>query len=199
MNRIVNILYRIIYVEFLLRMIMKKLGSKNMIFRPLKFTPRYLTIGNNCYIFKNSRIEGISNYEGVNYQPEIILGNNVSIQQNLHLTCANRIVLSDFVAIGANVTITDIEHPYENINVPIEKSVLKVKEVFIGRETKIYNNAVILPGTILGIHSVVGANSIVSGEYPDYCIIVGVPARIVKRYCTTRGAWLKTNANGVFI
>ena len=60
----------------------------------------------------------------------------------------------------------------------------------IGEDCKIYNNAVILPGVTIGNHSVVGANSLViEGVYPDFSIIVGSPAKIVRRYINDK--WQK--------
>lgn len=43
-------------------------------------------------------------------------------------------------------------------------------------------NSVILPGAILEKHCVVGANSVVSGVFDDYSVIVGTPAKVVKKY-----------------
>ena len=69
----------------------------------------------------------------------------------------------------------------------------------IEENCKIYNNVVILPNTKLGKHTTVGANSVVSGIFPDYCVIVGAPAKIVKRYCFEEQKWKKTDNNGNFI
>lgn len=60
-------------------------------------------------------------------------------------------------------------------------------------------SAVIQAGTILGKQCIVGANAVVRGHFPPYCVIVGVPARIVKRYDEKSGAWKKTNSKGEFI
>ena len=51
-------------------------------------------------------------------------------------------------------------------------------------------NSVILPGTILGKHCVVGANSVVSGVFDDYSVIVGSPARVVKKYNKETREWI---------
>ena len=45
----------------------------------------------------------------------------------------------------------------------------------------------------------IGANSVVSGIFPDYCVIVGAPAKIVKRYCFEQQKWRKTDNKGNFI
>jgi acetyltransferase-like isoleucine patch superfamily enzyme len=68
--------------------------------------------------------------------------------------------------------------------------------VIIGEGCKIYNNTVILPGVELGKHCVVGANSVVlEGVYPDFCIIVGSPAKIIKQYCFISNNWIKNGVN----
>ena len=51
--------------------------------------------------------------------------------------------------------------------------------------------ACIQAGTVLGKQCVVGANAVVRGTYPDYCVIVGVPARVIKKYNPETGKWEK--------
>ena len=163
--------------------------------KALIITPRYVWLKECVHISYNSRIEGVAEYAGKTYNPQIILEKGVSIQQNLHLTCAERIVIGPDTAIGANVTVTDIHHPYTDITKPIDAQPIEVHPVEIGAECKIYNNAVILPGTKIGRHVTVGANSVVSGVIPDYCVVVGAPARIVKQYDAATGQWLKKDDN----
>ncbi len=181
------------------RLFLKKCGKGNIIIKPLFITLDTIILHNSISIWANARIEGIKCYEGMNFNPEIILHNHVSIQQNIHLTCATRVEIGEFTAIAANVTITDIHHPYTDISCPIEKQPIETQAVFIGAECKIYNNAVILHGTHIGKHCTVGANSVVEGIFPDYCIIVGSPARVVKRYSFEKQDWLKTDYKGNFI
>lgn len=165
------------------RLFFKKYGKGSRIENAYFLTPEYIEIGNNVLICERARIEGVSNYEGFEFNPLIIFEDNVSIQQNIHLTCANSIIIKKHTAIAANVTITDIIHPYEDILVPIEKQPIICKKVEIGEECKIYNNAVILPGVILGKHCVVGANSVVKeGIYPDFSVLAGSPAKIIRQY-----------------
>ena len=162
-------------------------------------TPKYISLGKRCYIGYNVRIEGVSRYNNNYYTPQIIIGDCVSIQQNIHLTCANKVVIKDNTAIAANVTITDIDHPYIDINIPIERQDIIVKEVVIGEDCKIYNGAVILQNVHIGKHCVIGANSVVTKDIPDYCIATGVPAKIIKRYDFELKEWRRTNPDGSFI
>lgn len=54
--------------------------------------------------------------------------------------------------------------------------------IYIGSGTWVGLNAVILPGTVVGKGCVIAANCVVKGEFPDYCVIAGVPGKIIKIY-----------------
>ncbi len=177
----------------------QKIGKHCIILKPIFITPESIEIGDNVYIGWQARIEGVKQYQTKQFTPKIIFNNGVTIQQNLHLTCAEFIEIGKNTAIAANVSITDIHHPYDDIHVPIEQQNITTKPVYIGENCKIYNNVIIMQGTKIGKHCTIGANSIVSGHFEDYCVIVGAPAKIIKRYSFEKQAWLKTDAKGNFI
>jgi acetyltransferase-like isoleucine patch superfamily enzyme len=156
-------------------------------------------IGKNVSIRNYARIEAVTIYGDQLYNPKIIFEDNVSIEQSLHLTSAENIVIGKNTAIAANVTITDIHHSYDDIDIPIERQKLRVVPVKIGDDCKIYNNAVILQGTTMGKHVTVAANSVVTKDIPDYCVVAGIPAKIIKRYNFERKQWEKTNSQGEFL
>ena len=156
-------------------------------------------MGDHVSIGWRARIEGVKQYQSEKFSPKIILNDGVTIQQNIHLTCAESVEIGKNTAIAANVSITDIHHPYDDIHIPIEHQNIKTNPVVIGEDCKIYNNAVIMMGTKIGKHCTIGANSVVSGVFEDYSIIVGAPAKTVKRYSFEKQAWLKTDAKGNFI
>lgn len=161
------------------------------IINPIYLTPKYIELGENVLIWYHARIEGVRRYNNTTYSPRIVIHDNVRIQQRLHLTCANHIIIGENTAIAANVTITDIHHPYDNINIPIEKQDLVVKSVVIGKDCKINNNVVILPGVHIGQHVTIGANSVVTHDIPDFSVAVGNPARVIKRFDMVSKQWLK--------
>ena len=161
--------------------------------------PQYVLLGRYVRIGANARIEGISKWNNTKFQPMISIGEHSAIQQDVHITCAKRIEIGKYTAIAARVTITDIDHPYKDITLPIDKQDIDVKEVIIGDECKIYNGAVILPGVHIGKHCVVGANSVVNINVPDYSVVVGMPAKIIKRYDFDKQEWRKTDKSGLFI
>ena len=166
-----------------------------VVINAIKFSTRHIYLGRNVIIANAARVEAVTQYNSRTYTPSIFIGENVTIEQNLHLTCANRIVIGSNTAIAANVTITDIEHPYTDVNIPIDRHDLVVKEVVIGDDSKIYNNAVVLPGVHIGKHCVVGANSVVVRDVPDFSVVAGAPARIVKQYNQVIDAWVVMEVN----
>jgi len=161
-----------------------------VVIRPIIYSVRYISLGRNVFIRNGARVQAVTCHNNRSYTPLISIGADVNIEQNLHLTCANKIVIEKNTAIAANVTITDIDHPYTDVNISVERHNLVVKEVVIGENSKIYNNAVILPGVHIGKHCVVGANSVVTKDVPDFCVVVGAPARIVKQYNCALKAWV---------
>jgi len=62
--------------------------------------------------------------------------------------------------------------------------------VRIGAGSWIGHGAVVLPGATIGRHVAIGANSVVTGDIPDFCVAVGSPARIIRRYVDGEG-WVK--------
>ena len=150
-------------------------------------------IGKRVRIFPNSRIECLSE------DAKIIIHDNVSIGHNLHLTAFSTLEISKNCTISSNVLITDNQHTYLEIGDHIMNQKSIIKKTFIGKNCFIGTGAVIDAGTILGKQCIVGANSVVSGLYPDYCVIVGAPGRIVKRYDTNTKEWKKTKTNSDFI
>ena len=192
--------YSKLYTLFFIKPFLKKAGNNVRIFKPILITSKYIEIGDNVFIRNGARLQAVYGYNSSNFKPVIFIGDNVSIEQNIHLTCANSIIIGNNTSIASNVTITDIDHPYKDINISPEKQMIDVKSVEIGPDCKIYNNVVILPGAKIGKHCIIGANSVVSGKvYSDYSIIVGSPAKVIKRYNFDTQNWEKTDNEGNFI
>jgi len=169
----------------------KKYHFTDVIKSPIIITPHCIELGENVHIGYHARIEGVERWNNKTFSPQIIFGDGASVQQNLHLTCANRVVIGANTAIAANVTITDIHHSYDDVEIPIEHQMIQVKEVIIGEDCKIYNNAVILPGVHIGKHVTIGANSVVNHDIPEYSVAVGNPANVVKKYNFETKEWIK--------
>jgi len=177
----------------------KEYYFSDKIIKPILITPKCIKIKKNVVIRNNARIEGVRQYNDMVFSPSIILEENVHIEQNCHITCADKIYIGRNTAIAANVTITDIHHPYTDVTKPIEGQNLVVRQVIIGEDCKINNGAVILQGVQIGKHVTIGANSVVMHSIPDYSVAVGSPAIIIKRYNFESQKWEKTDKKGNFM
>lgn len=172
------------------RKIFKHLGARSLIRSPLLITnPEYIRIGDNVQVREGLRMEAQTGWFGQAFTPDLVIGDNVSIEQHGTISCANKVVVGRNTVISYDVTITDNDHTYEQIGVSVMLQPLIVKKVIIGENCFIGTGAKILAGTVLGKQCVVGSNSVVRGEFPDYCVIVGSPARVIKRYNTQSECW----------
>lgn len=187
--KILWILRGLLYKPFL-----GKFGLPSYIGRPVFIKNfRRIFIGKKVRIFPGARIEVTDKKSSITFE------DNISVGQNLHITSATNLIIGKNTTIAENVFITSIEHEYQQINTHIMEQRNIVSDTIIGENCFIGYGAVIQAGTILGKQCIVGANAVVRGHFPDYCVIVGVPARIVKRYDTENKVWRKTDSMGEFL
>jgi acetyltransferase-like isoleucine patch superfamily enzyme len=119
----------------------------------------------------------------------ITIEENTSIGQNFHCTSGGSLVIGRDTVISGNVCITNIDHDYSEIGMPVLNQKHIINETEIGSNCFIGFGAVIQAGTILGDQCIVGANSVVRGVFPPFSIIVGAPAKIVKKYSPENDDW----------
>lgn len=85
------------------------------------------------------------------------IGMGSEIGERCRISIANSLDIGEKVLFSPNVYITDCNHEYRNIDVPV-----------------------IVGNVKIGKHCVIGANSVVTKDVPDYCVAVGSPARVIK-------------------
>lgn len=118
---------------------------------------------------------------------------NCTIAQNVHITSKDDdLVIGGGTTILANSFITNIDHNYSEIDKPIFQQKMNIHHTEIGENCFIGMGAAIMAGTILGKQCIVGANAVVRGNFPDYCVIAGVPAKIIRKYNPETKVWEKT-------
>lgn len=105
---------------------------------------------------------------------KIYIGKNVFINGNFLAMARGGIVIEDDVQIAANVSLLTNNHDL------YERDVLVCKPIHIKKGAWIGANANILPGITVGKHAIVGAASVVTKDVPDYAMVVGNPAKIIK-------------------
>ena len=107
------------------------------------------------------------------------IGNHVWIGPHSYFDARN-LVLEDYVGWGPGAKVLGSAHTGDPIDLPIIMTALKIQPVVVGYGADIGTNATLLPGVRVGAHSIVGAGAVVTGDVPDYAIVAGVPARIIR-------------------
>lgn len=81
---------------------------------------------------------------------------------------------------GPDVSILTHTHNIERTDIPMGQQGMRVSEVIIGNDVWIGMRVVIMPGVRIGIGVVIGAGAAVTKDVPDYAVVGGVSARIIK-------------------
>lgn len=167
-----------------------KYGSGVIISHPLFIIgKKRMTIGNGVRFLDGARIECISEHNGVVFDSYIHIGDNTSFEQGAHITSAGALDIGSNCVFSARVMITNISHDYKQIGVNVLKQDYLVKNVEIGDNCFVGMDVKIFPGVKIGKNVIVGANSIVMTDLPDYSVCVGVPAKPIKKYSFETNNW----------
>jgi len=119
--------------------------------------------------------------------PVLVIGDRCNIGRDSHIVSRCGVTIGDDVTTGPNVYITDQNHSYAKVDVPIGQQWLHEDPVSIGDGSWLGAGVVVLPGARIGRHVAVAAGSVVRGELPDFCVAAGSPARVVRRYVDGTG------------
>ena len=119
--------------------------------------------------------------------PVVRIGDRCLIGRGSGIVGHLSIEIGNDVWTGHHIYITDQNHGYEDVSRPISQQTQPERAVTVGDGAWIGHGTVVLPGSRIGKHAVIGANSVVTGEIPDYSVAVGNPARVIKRYVD--GEW----------
>ena len=112
----------------------------------------------------------------------LIIGDNVQIGRFVHINALLDVVIESDVLITHRVLLGDEDHIYENTSIPIHAQGTKFKgPVLLKSGCWIGTGVIILPGVVIGRNSVVGGNSVVTKDVPDYAVVVGNPAKVIKQ------------------
>lgn len=93
---------------------------------------------------------------------------------------ARDLVLEDYVGWGPGAKVLGSEHTGVPAEVPIIQTDLRIEPVVVKRGADIGTGAVILPGVTVGKGAIVGAGAAVTESVPDFAIVAGVPARMLR-------------------
>ena len=110
---------------------------------------------------------------------DVIIGDHSRI--GIHNTIIGPVTIGNHVNLAQGITVTALNHNFDDTDQRIDEQGVSTKAVTIGDDVWIGANAVILPGVTIGRHAVVAAGAVVTKDVPDYCVVGGVPAKIIRK------------------
>jgi len=182
-DKVFTILYRLSF---------KELASKSTLSMPFSVEgARYIIIKKQVYIKPNAWFLALNDADSLHSDTKLTIGKKTYIGRNAHIVALKSIRIAKNVLMGDNVYIADNFHRFDRVDLPYKEQGVGFKsEVEIGEGTWLGENVCVISSKI-GKQCIIGANSVVLDDIPDYCMAVGSPARVIKRYDISTKSWKK--------
>jgi acetyltransferase-like isoleucine patch superfamily enzyme len=154
-------------------------GSKSIVHRPdWVYGPQMIEIGAGVIVLGHIWLSAeLPTWE--HGEATIKIGDGVCIRPYCTLSAADSIEIEDNVVLSAFTTVVDSNHTFDGESENVLWNPITSAPIRIGRGTWVGERVGVLAGARIGRFCLVGANSVVNGEIPDYSIAVGSPARVV--------------------
>ena len=164
-----------------------KFGKKSVIVLPVRLSGEdRIEVNDRVYIGANCWLQTLP--DGQNMSPAISIGSGTSIAGSCVISAVRQVRIGESVLFAKNVYVSDHKHKYSDQHVRIMSQGLdKIGPVLIKEGAWIGQNVVVCPGVTIGRGSVIGANSLVNEDVPDFCIAAGSPVRIIKKISESTG------------
>lgn len=184
----------------------------NGIMHPIKVRPRlwirlfqflYIKKGKSSVIYRSVRKDIVpfnkfvlGNYSVVedysvlnNAVGDVIIGNNSLI--GIANTIIGPVEIGNNVSLGQHVVVSGLNHNYRDVTIGIDKQGITKKLIKIENDVLIGANSIITAGVSIGTHSYIGAGSVVTKSVEPYTLVVGNPARVIKKYDFQKEEWVE--------
>ncbi len=179
------------------RLLFAKIGSRSRLLKTKVDGYKRIYLGNRVYINTGGWLASIP-LTGETCSL-LSIGDGTYIGRFCHIYATSCIEIGKKVLMGDKVYISDNVHGYKDVNLAvIDQPVEQLKAVIIGDGAWLGENVCVIGATV-GKNSIIGANSIVTKDIPDFCVAVGAPAIVIKRYNAETKEWCRTDKEGNFI
>lgn len=108
------------------------------------------------------------------------IGENSAMGEFCHIGAAGGVYIGNNVIMGAYISFHSENHNFEDINKPIREQGVTSKGIVLGNNIWVGVKVTFLDGARIGNNCVIAAGAIINKEFPDNCIIGGVPAKIIR-------------------
>lgn len=150
------------------------LGSRCVIEEEvLIFNPAHVHLGDDVYVGHRAVLKGDT-------RNALVVGDGSWIGQNCFFHSAGGIRIGRDVGLAPGAMILTSTHGETAAGTPIMHGALELAPVEVGDGSDVGLGSILLPGTKLGAGVLVGAGAVVKGEFPDFAVVAGVPARVLR-------------------
>lgn len=157
----------------------------------------HMRIGANFSAGDNLWLEAVTAFAGASFAPQLVIGDNVSLSDRVHIACLSAITIGAGTLMGSGVLISDHTHGAYRGAVqsgpdtpPVQRPLHSSASVSIGRNVWIGDAVCVLAGACIGDGAIIAAGSIVTGAIPANTMARGRPARPVRQWNAATGQWV---------
>lgn len=172
-----------------------RFGPGSYLVPPLRVhQPQFMEVGRDVVVLETGFLSAEVGPDG--RPPRLVIGDRATLSAGCTVAAVDEVVIGADCLMAARVFIGDASHAFEDPATPIQdQGMTSGRPVHVGEGSFLGIGTVVLPGTRIGRGVMVGAGSVVSGELPDHTVVVGNPARVVRRYVDGRG-WVRVEPDG---
>jgi acetyltransferase-like isoleucine patch superfamily enzyme len=185
--------YWLLKSQLYYRLFFGQIGKKSKLIAPMRLRGAHnIRIGSNVIINRFSFLFtwGPPEMES----PHLSIGDGCVIGHMNHIACIREVAIGKYVLTADRVYISDHSHGFSDTTRPIMKQESASKgKVTIGDGTWLGENVVVISCNI-GRNCVIGANSVVLTDIPDFSVAVGTPARVIRSLEGISDAVIRTSA-----
>ena len=169
------------------------IGNDTTLIRPHWITGREnIYIGARTFINRWATLNTEDDVFGPDQPARLTIGDDVYIGPSVWINCVQEVTIGDDCLLSEQVYINDGSHGIHPGKGPVRWQPSEIKgPVRIGAHCFLGFRCCILPGVILGESCVVGVNAVVTRSFPAYSMLVGSPAKCIKRFSFEADEWIK--------
>lgn len=166
-------------------------GHNTWIVPPARVSlPESIFLGDDVTILERSFLSVVAAVPGVT--PKLTIGDRASIGAQSHIACVGEVEVGPEVLTAARIFLGDTYHRYEDPDLPVlDQPMAPPEKVTVGRGAFLGIGSAVLMGVTVGEHAYVGAGAVVTADVEPHTLVVGNPARAVRRWDPSAEEWVR--------
>ncbi len=114
------------------------------------------------------------------HEGEIYIGSKTVMGQDCTLSAYRHIHVGEQCIFADHVMLIDFDHSVVDVEVPVRRQGIYMRDVDVGSNVWIGHGAMILRGVSVGDNAIIGAGAVVTKDVPPNAVAAGVPARVIR-------------------